>query len=136
MSQSDLEPITSVTSVGAMTGSAETEKPIFVAPRTCTILGIDLLDNTAIAAHSSNYGIATVYRKGAAGTSSVLVATKRTSSVGIAAHVPFALTLTTTTANLTLDANEALTFKWTENGTGQDLTAASVAVHYVLGTRE
>ena len=130
---SDLQPEVAVVTLGSLLGSDQTELPVFSARTKTRILGIDLLNAANISAHTSNYGVATVYRKGTGGTGTTVVAQRNSTADSVTGYVPWPVTLSTTIANRELNANEVLTLKWTENGLGQDLSNAKVAVHYAQG---
>ena len=133
----DIMPLSSCTYLGAMTGSDSTELPVFVAETACRIVAVDLVDITGVTAHADNYGTATLTNKGTAGSGTDVVATRATNvatTSTITANKPWALTLSSTQANLEVGAGECLTFSWTEAGTGQDLGGALLVIHYAVGT--
>jgi len=133
----DIMPLSSCTYLGAMTGSASTELPVFVAETACRIVAVDLVDITGVTAHTANYGTATLTNKGTAASGTDVVATRATNvatTSTITANKPWALTLSSTQANLEVGAGECLCFSWTEAGTGQDLGGALLVIHYAVGT--
>ena len=133
----DIQPNTSVCYLGAFTGSTGTELPCFVPEVAVRIVAIYLIDITGVTANGTNYGTATVTNKGTTGSGTASVAsraTDTTSTDDIDSFASWAITLSTTQANLEIAAGEALAFKWTEAGTGQDLGGAAVAVHYAIGS--
>jgi hypothetical protein len=133
----DIMPLSSCTYLGAMTGSNSTELPVFVAETACRIVAVDLVDITGVTGHTANYGTATLTNKGTAATGTDVVATRSTNVAttnDITADKPWALTLSSTQANLEVGAGECLTFSWTEAGTGQDLGGALLVIHYAVGT--
>ena len=133
----DTQPLQSVTYVGALTGSNSTEVPIFTAPLACRIVSINLVDLTGVTAHTQNYGTATVTNKGTDGSGTTSVAARATDTAttdDITAFKVWALTNSTTEADLELAANEVLAFAWTEAGSGQDLGGAAVTVNYAHGS--
>jgi len=133
----DIMPLSSCTYLGAMTGSNSTELPVFVAETACRIVAVDLVDITGVTAHAENYGTATLTNKGTAGSGTDVVAVRATNvatTSTITANKPWALTLSSTQANLEVGAGECLTFSWTEAGTGQDLGGALLVIHYAVGT--
>lgn len=119
--------------LGAFTGSNSTEVPLFSPTESITVKSIKLNDTTKITGHTENYGTATVYNKGTAGSGTTSVAARATNSTtanDLNAFIPWALTNSTTAADLVIDSGELLTFKWTEAGTGQDLVSASLVVEF------
>ena len=133
----DCFPISAPVYLGAFTGSSSTVRPLFTAPVACRIVSIKLMDLTGVTAHTQNYGTATVYNVGTAGSGTTSVAARATDTAttdDITAFAPWDITLSTTEADLELAAGEALAFKWTEAGTGQDLGGALVVVNYAIGT--
>ena len=133
----DIMPLSSCTYLGAMTGSNSTELPVFVAETACRIVAVDLVDIAGVTAHTENYGTATLTNKGTAASGTDVVATRATNvatTSTITANKPWALTLSSTQANLEVGAGECLTFSWTEAGTGQDLGGALLVIHYAVGT--
>jgi len=123
-----------IINVGVMTGSTGTEIALMEAPVRMRVAKIAVLDTTAIAANDTNYGTGTAYNKGTTGSGTTSVAaqtTKATGGAAVAAHCAWELTLSTTLANLIIEAGEALSFKWTEAGSGQDLVAAQVQVEWI-----
>ena len=133
----DIMPLSSCTYLGAMTGSNSTELPVFVAETACRIVAVDLVDITGVTAHTANYGTATLTNKGTAASGTDVVATRATNvatTSTITANKPWALTLSSTQANLEVGAGECLCFSWTEAGTGQDLGGALLVIHYAVGT--
>ena len=133
----DIMPLSSCTYLGAMTGSNSTKLPVFVAETACRIVAVDLVDIAGVTAHTENYGTATLTNKGTAASGTDVVATRATNvatTSTITANKPWALTLSSTQANLEVGAGECLTFSWTEAGTGQDLGGALLVIHYAVGT--
>lgn len=133
----ETEPVVAIAVVGAMDASASPERRIFVAPCACRVVGIDLVDSTAKAAHADNKGTYAVKNKGAAGDGTTVVATRTTvTGNSIVANVAFPLTLSTTKSVLNLAAGTVLTVTATEAGTATsgDLVDAIFAVRYVPGS--
>jgi len=133
----DIQPQTAVAYLGPFTGSTGTELPCFAAEVACRIVAIDAVDITGITAHASNNGILTVTNKGTTGSGTTSVAARTTDTVStddIDAFAAWAITLSTTQANLEVAAGESLAFKLTEAGTGQDLGGVAIAVHYAIGS--
>ena len=133
----DIQPQTAVAYLGDFTGSTGTELPCFAAEVACRIVAIDLLDITGVTAHASNYGTATVENKGTTGSGTTSVAARSTDTVStddIDTFAAWAITLSTTEANLEIAAGESLSFAWTEAGTGQDLGGAAIVIHYAVGS--
>jgi hypothetical protein len=119
--------------IGAFTGSNSTEVPLFSPTESITIKSIKLNDTTKITGSTENYGTATVYNKGAAGSGTTSVAERATNSTtanDLLAFIPWSLTNSTTAASLVIDSGELLSFKWVEAGTGQDLVSASVTIEF------
>ncbi len=123
-----------VAHVGSLVGSSATEVALLEAPVRLRVNKVSLLNGDAIAAHADNYGTGTVYNKGTTGSGTTSVAAKTTKTETGAAVVAFAgwdLVMSTTPANLVLEVGESLAFKWSEAGTGQDLTLANVQIEWV-----
>lgn len=123
--------------LGAFTGSDETELPVFSPDQPIVVTGVKITDITGVTANASNYGTATLYNRGTAGAGTTSVAARATDTVttdDITAKVPWALVLSTTAADLEVAEDEALAFKWTEAGTGQDLGGALVEIEFEWGT--
>ncbi len=133
----DIMPNTSVVYLGAFTGSSATEYPVFVAEVACRIVAVDLVDITGVTAHADNYGVATLTNKGTTGSGATSVAARNTDTAStddIDSFAAWALTMSTTEASREVAAGEALAFKWSEAGTGQDLAGAALAIHYAIGS--
>ena len=132
----DIMPLSSCTYLGAMTGSNSTELPVFVAETACRIVAVDLVDITGVTAHTANYGTATLTNKGTAGSGTDVVATRATNvatTSTITAKKPWALTLSSTQANLEVGAGECLTL--VDRGWHRpDLGGALLVIHYAVGT--
>jgi len=113
-------------------GSSASEGIIFVAPTKVTVVGIDLVENAATGADSTNYGTATIYNKGPTGSGTTSVATRATNLAGGGATVKDDPTAMTLSSNIALAKGDALTVGWVEAGTSLDLTRPALAIHYVV----
>jgi len=82
------------------------------------VVSIYLLPNSTLTADSSNYVTLTAEKEDGAAGGKTTVATLVTSATSWATGVPVAFTLSTTKANLLLDAGEVLSWKAVKAGTG------------------
>ena len=128
-----------MTTIGAVDASAGAPVNVFVAPCRCVIVGVDLVNGSAIALGSTG-GDYNIQNKGLTGSGTTEVASLSTITAAadanaIAADMAEAWTLSTTLASLEIAEGESLQFTPSETAsTGGDLTEASIAVHYVPGT--
>jgi len=134
----DFQPVAQTQYLGVQDASDAPETIVFVAPCPCRIVAAWFADNTAQAAHDTNYGTYAIINKGVGGAGTDIIATKNTTiatGAAIVANVPLAMTLGTTKSLLQLAAGQALTFKAVEAGaaTSGDLVQCAVCVAYVPG---
>ena len=135
---SDREPIKVVRTIGAAANTGGVEFPLLAAGSNhIRICGLEMLDSAGLSgATGSAYAEFTAYNKGLAGTSSVTVATRKNNAAAdyVGAFTPWAITLSTTKANLQLQPGEALTLKVGGSGANGTLSAQSVCViEYAIG---
>lgn len=82
------------------------------------VVSVYLLPNSTLTADSSNYATLTIEKEDGAAGGKTTVATLATNVTSWATGVPAAFTLSTTKANVLLDAGEVLSVKIVKSGTG------------------
>lgn len=135
----ELRKRVAMSTIGTVDASAGTPVNVFVAPCRCVIVGVDLINGSAIALGATG-GDYNIQNKGLTGSGTTEVASLSTITAAadanaIAADMAEAWTLSTTLASLEIDEGESLQFTPSETAsTGGDLTECSIAVCYVPGT--
>jgi len=121
--------------LGALNSDAA-ERLVLTTSRPLTITKAYLLNEGAVTANDTNYLTGSLINRGTGGSGATVAAQRSTTVAGggISSKVPWELTLSSSAANLVLDAGEALSYVHNEGGSGQDLTDAQLVIEYVLGT--
>jgi hypothetical protein len=115
----------------AVSGGADANTPVFVAPFPATVTSVQYVTPSAITGADTNSRTVSLINKGAAGSGSTAVATLAlTSGVNTVAYVPKAITLSGTAANLVLAAGDVLNWNSLHVGTGIADTGGLVVVSY------
>jgi hypothetical protein len=115
----------------AVSGGADANTPVFVAPFAATVTSVQYVTPSAITGADTNSRTVSLINKGAAGSGSTAVATLAlVSGVNTVAYVPKAITLSGTAANLVLAAGDVLNWNSLHVGTGIADTGGLVVVSY------
>lgn len=92
-------------------------------PYAGTITAVSFIPDTAMAGVDTNYVTLGLVNKGLTGGDTRLAASRAlTNTVNLVAHDEFALTVTSTTANVTVVAGDVLAFRHAETGTNVAVT--------------
>lgn len=133
----ELTPLVAGVFVGTVDASAAPTINLFVAPCKCRVVGVDMVVAAAKALHAADYGDYSVKNiTDNVELASLSTLTGAADANALAADTAEAFTLTSTLANLELDAGDVLQFFPTEAGTATsgDLTECFVQVKWVPGT--
>lgn len=105
---------------------------LFEAPNDIEIVGVSIIWDAAITGAATNNFAVGVVNEGTDGTGTTAVTDVHTYANGedATAHVPEDLTLSSTAANLDVDAGEVLSLDRTVNGTGLASPAGAVQITY------
>ena len=104
--------------------------PVFVAPKTCTIVSASAVSANGLAADGTNNYSLALRNIGAAGTATTAVAAAIGGTAGWVALVPRTFTISQTANELA--AGDVLAIVYDEGGTGS-FTSTQVQIDYVLG---
>ena len=108
--------------------------PIFRAPYPCKITKISLTVQAAVAANDTDFWTIDVVNRGPAGdqttTMIATTTTKAASLNGLAAYVDKALTLSNTTASVTLAESDVVTLTLTKSASGANWVMPQVYIEY------
>jgi len=119
------------------TAGTELEEVCFLAPFNIKIDAVYIVPTTAIADDATDYVGVAVKNKGTAGTGTTVVASRdfdaADGSDDVAACTDAALTLSSTAANLLVDAGETLTAAVTKGGSGESLDGILVIEYHGCG---
>jgi hypothetical protein len=112
----------------AMASDVTAAKYFYYAPRDVQIVSAKFVSAGTATANGSNFGTIIVNKHDGAGGAGTVAASGPTSSVSIAAGVPFDLALSATLANIQLSAGQVLSFQITKTGSGVVIPAGYVRV--------
>lgn len=116
------------------TVSATLEKAVFIVPQNMTILTAQLTATTSITANDTNYW--TFAMTNTTASKSLLLATdvnttKATGGSGITANTLRSLSLTSTTADLTVAKGDLVTFTFTKTSSASNIVGGLLKLGYV-----
>lgn len=112
---------------GIAAGSA-LEVSAFVAPANMSVTSVKWLPAAAITANASNYFTLSLRNRGAAGSGTVLPASRSYAATNSVAWVNETCTLSATASDLLIAAGDTLTVQKVETGTGLTCPAGLVVV--------
>ena len=112
---------------GVAAGTA-VEWPQFVMPWNATITGLTWVPGAAVTANGSNFATISVRNRGAAGSGSVVPASRSYAATNSTAQVAEVLTLSSTATDLQPSTNDVLTISVAHSGTGLTIPAGLVQV--------
>lgn len=116
---------------GVAAGTA-IEWPQWVCPLNSTIVGLSWTPGAAVTANGSNYATISIRNRGAAGSGTVVAATRAYSATNSTAQVAETLTLSSTATDLQQSVGDVLTISVAHTGTGLLIPAGIVQVAFRL----
>lgn len=114
---------------GQATAGTADEFPGFVAPFNLKITAVKWLPAAAVTADGTNYFTLNLRNRKADASGTALPASRSYAATNSAAHVPEAMTLSATAADLNVNAGDVLTVSKVNAGTGLAMPKGTVQVH-------
>ncbi|MEM3000587.1 MAG: hypothetical protein QXU32_00845 [Nitrososphaerales archaeon] len=111
---------------GTVAAGVATERPVFVAPADCRVYGVILVNSDNVPANSVNYTKLELVNKGSTGSGSIVIATFDGSNTSFTAFDAVSLSMTA----VDLSANDVLTIRKSDTGTGANVTNLLVKILY------
>jgi hypothetical protein len=104
------------------------EWPLLVAPFNMLVTAVKWVPNAAVTANGTNFATLNLRNRAAAGSGTVVPATRVYSATNSSARVGEAMTLSSTSTDLNLAANDVLTLEIAHSGTGLTIPPGLVQV--------
>lgn len=112
----------------AMASTATAADYFYVARRDVQLINVDLVSAGTLATDPTDFATLIVNKHDGAGGAATVAASVATSTGSVAAGVPYALTLSTTLANIQLTAGQVLSWQVTKGGAGKVVPVSNVRI--------